>query len=234
MCFASLIAASAYAGPVLTMTTSGWTTPKTLEVFGFIRGIRTVLAPYQSKLTSTTLSPLVSGVWIVNEVDPSYRYGNASMIVGCYGLTVTSLGRNPSMDRTAVPPGFAAALNRLRDYYGSNVRGRRQIDYMTAVQVLEKSYYQVAHAGFQPEVGMLLFTLYALPEQIMGEIETLHPFALVYLAYFSVLSQVLEPRFWFIQGWARNIFAIVIKHLPNEAVYMEIMDWPRQYYIDLL
>ena len=47
--------------------------PDILELFVFVRGLQESLSDYQSKLTFTQLSPLVHGVWIVTQADPSYR-----------------------------------------------------------------------------------------------------------------------------------------------------------------
>ncbi|KAI9150327.1 Sterol uptake control protein [Paramyrothecium foliicola] len=212
-CFASLVAASALASPSLTSLDADSAIAETLKVFGFIRGIKTVLQPYQTRLTSTTLSAFARGVWIVDEKDPSYR--------------------SPPFDHTQVPQGFAAALQQLGDYFELNIRSKKRTDYVEAVRLLEKSYYQVAHAGFQPEVGMLLFTFYGLPETLVGDIETLQPYALVYLLYLLVLMRVMESKFWFLQGWAGMMFDIVNQHIADDYAYVDIAEWPRQQYLRL-
>lgn len=72
-CFSSLIAISACMLPLHTISGSAETVPDTLGLFAFVRGMRTVISPYQSSLGGTVLSSLLNGVWIINVSDPSYR-----------------------------------------------------------------------------------------------------------------------------------------------------------------
>ena len=135
----------------------------------------------------------------------------------------------PSMHQSPLPDDVFDALRSLRDYYDATTQGLRREGYRDAVSELEKAAYLIAHAGPQPEIGMLLFVPYGLRDVVMNDIEAVEPDALVFLSYFCVFSSIMERLFWFMRGWSQRLFDAINSRLVGRPLSMRIVEWPRRH-----
>ncbi|KAL2878731.1 hypothetical protein SGCOL_005956 [Colletotrichum sp. CLE4] len=206
-CFASLVVFYVASLPVR-MGQDLDSEPDIMGVFIFVRGIRTILEPYQTKIVRTEFAPMATGIWIVDPSEPSYKH--------------------PPLHNSPLPPDVFEAIQDLSDFYAENLHDSAREEYVTAVRELEKAVYLMAHAGANLEVGMILFWPYMISENIMADIHALNPYSLVLLAYFSVFLCVLEPTFWFLRGWSKRLFAMVDAQLAGHPVLLEAVKWPRK------
>lgn len=133
------------------------------------------------------------------------------------------------MQQSPLPDDVFDALRALRDFYDATTTGARREGYAAAVSELEKAAYLMAHAGAQPEIGMLMFVPYVLRDVVMNDIEAVEPDALVFLSYFCVFSAVMEKLFWFMRGWSRMLFDTINGRLIGRPLSMRIVEWPRRH-----
>ncbi|GJC84866.1 hypothetical protein ColLi_07704 [Colletotrichum liriopes] len=201
-CFASLILFYVASDPVrMNKEHSLEDSPDVTSLFVFVRGIRAILEPYQSRLGKTNFGPMAQGVWIVDPGDPEYK-------------------------------DVFEALDYLTAFFKESLSDVAQDDYTTAVVELEKAAYLMAHAGANLEVGMIIFWPYIISENIMADIQSKNPYAMVLLSYFAVLFCVMEPTYWFLRGWSRRLIDMVDARLAGLPVLLEAVKWPRKQILD--
>ncbi|VTT81585.1 unnamed protein product [Fusarium fujikuroi] len=160
-------------------------------------------------LAETPFSAWSAGIWIVKENDEaSYDF-------------------DPPLDRTALPLDTFQALRRLFAFYHTNLSDCNRADYEFAALQLRKSAILIAHAGTQPEIGMVMFFPYGISASIMSDIQANDPCALVLLSYFSVLLSLVEQQFWYVQGWSRRLISAIDVHLDNDPKFSKVAKWPK-------
>ena len=133
------------------------------------------------------------------------------------------------MQQSPLPDDVFDALRSLRGFYDTTTAGARREGYIAAVSELEQAAYLMAHAGPQPEIGMLLFVPYVLRDVVMNDIEAVDPDALVFLSYFCVFSAVVERLFWFMRGWSRRLFDTIDGRLIGRPLSLRMVQWPRRH-----
>ncbi|KAK7460228.1 hypothetical protein Landi51_00476 [Colletotrichum acutatum] len=156
-CFASLVVFYVASLPVR-MGQDLDSEPDIMGVFIFVRGIRAILEPYQTKIVRTEFAPMATGIWTIDPSDPSYKL--------------------PPLHNSPLPPDVFEAIQGLSDFYTENLHDSAREEYVTAVRELEKAVYLMAHAGANLEVGMILFWPYVISENIMADIHALNPYSL--------------------------------------------------------
>ncbi|KAF5624308.1 sterol uptake control 2 [Fusarium sp. NRRL 25303] len=180
-----------------------------LKIFVLIRGIRSSLFGAEQNLAGTPFSAWSAGIWIVGENDEaSYDF-------------------DPPLDRTALPLDTFQALRRLFAFYRTNLSDCNRADYEFAALQLRKSAILIAHAGTQPEIGMVMFFPYGISASIMSDIQANDPCALVLLSYFSVLLSLVEQQFWYVQGWSRRLISAIDVHLDNDPKFSKVAKWSK-------
>ncbi|GKT43019.1 uncharacterized protein ColSpa_03200 [Colletotrichum spaethianum] len=210
-CFASLVIFFVASDPVRLdrdKDTSFEHLPDITALFVFVRGIRAILEPYQGRLQKTNFGPMAHGVWIVDPGDPEYK--------------------DTSLRHSVLPRDIFEALEYLAAFFKQNLSEGTRDEYATAVMELEKSVYLMAHAGTNVEVGMVMFWPYVISENIMADIQTKNPYAMVLISYFAVLLCVMEPTYWFLRGWSRRTIEIVDARLAGLPVLLEAAKWPKK------
>lgn len=132
------------------------------------------------------------------------------------------------MERSALPLETFRALRRLTLLFRTNLPKSSRADYEFAVLQLRKAAVLIAHAGAQPEVGMLMFFPYVLPEHILSDIRRKNPYAMVLLSFFALLLSTFELHFWYLQGWSERLLKAIEPHVrPHPELWM-MTKWPRQ------
>ncbi|CZR39216.1 uncharacterized protein FPRO_05592 [Fusarium proliferatum ET1] len=204
-CFSSTIVIYAF-------SSAGWTgdaMADILQIFVLIRGIRSSLFGAGQNLAETPFSAWSAGIWIVGENDEaSYDF-------------------DPPLDRTALPLDTFQALRRLFAFYRTDLSDCNRADYEFATLQLRKSAILIAHAGTQPEIGMVMFFPYGISASIMSDIQANDPCALVLLSYFSVLLSLVEQQFWYVQGWSRRLISAIDVQLDNDPKFSKVAKWPK-------
>ncbi|GJC87701.1 sterol regulatory element-binding protein ECM22 [Colletotrichum liriopes] len=101
-------------------------------------------------------------------------------------------------------------------------------DYEFAVSELRKATILLAKAGSQSEVGMLFFFPYTVPSSIIADIQVGNPYVMVLLSYFALLLRVIQPSFWFLQGWSEQLFEDIEWRLKDNPRLWNVAQWPKQ------
>ncbi|KAK2024668.1 hypothetical protein LX32DRAFT_697014 [Colletotrichum zoysiae] len=194
----------------------GYDAPDVTALFVFVRGVKAILEPYQTRLSRTRLAPLVEGVWIVDPGDPEYE--------------------NPALHRSPLPPDIFDALRRLAAFLDEHLAAgdaARRADYAVAVAELRKAAYLVAHAGARPEVGMVVFWPYVLSDAVAADVRAAAPCAAVLLAHFAVLLCAVERGYWFLGGWSRRLLDAADARLAGLPALAGALAWPRKQILEL-
>ncbi len=138
---------------------------------------------------------------------------------------------HPAMDRSPLPNDLFTALETLIKFYKTNVPEARRDGYMIAARHLIRGAYIAAHSGMDIEFGVALLWIYAVPEDIVSDVQAADSNALILLAYFAALLSVLESRYWFIKGWPRFLFSTIDAHFTTDDKddsARGMLDWPRK------
>lgn len=98
---------------------------------------------------------------------------------------------------------------------------------MEAVSEFESTTSRMAHHGPDIEVGAVIMWAYCIPPTVLHDIRQHKPHALLLLAYFSVLLSTTDRRYWFIQGWAKQILDDVDRRLRSKERFLPLLEWPR-------
>lgn len=127
-----------------------------------------------------------------------------------------------------MPNDIFEALDSLSKFYQSNLPEPRRKDYKGAVDEIIKGAYFAAHAGLNIELGVTMFWLYTVADDIVADIQAADPHALVLLAYFAMMLSVIESRFWFLKAWPQLLFSVVDSNLTADQAILDILAWPRK------
>lgn len=101
-----------------------------------------------------------------------------------------------------------------------------QKDYALALEFYENSTRQLELAGPRVESGMVFMWAYPLSKQFHDDLEAHEPAALVLLAHYCVLLQIID-HFWYMNGMARHLLEdIESKMHPGSR---EWLVWPRRW-----
>ncbi|KAK1569912.1 uncharacterized protein LY79DRAFT_653710 [Colletotrichum navitas] len=187
--------------------------PDITALFVFVRGVRTILEPYQERLGRTKLAPLVEGPWTVEPGDPEYE--------------------NPALHHSPLPRDIFEALSRLAAFFEDHLEGDARDDYAVAVTELRKVACLVAHAGASPEISMVVFWLYRVSDGVMADVQTAAPHAMVLVSHFAVLLCAVERIYWFFQGWSRHLLDAAEMRLAGLPVFAAALEWPKKQILEL-
>ncbi|KAH7143427.1 hypothetical protein EDB81DRAFT_934639, partial [Dactylonectria macrodidyma] len=189
----------------------GESVPGVLDLLVFIRGIRTVLQPYELQIVSSTLAPLVEASW----------------------SHLADAGIPPDLANSTIPHDSFEAVARLQDFYRKKLVGNMREGFLSATDELLKSFHHMASAGTQPELGMVMTIPYAIHDDVLAEILALKPHGMVFVAYLAGLFRVLEAHFWFLEGLPRRLFEVIDINLAKFPLHREMVRWPREKMFDI-
>ncbi|KAM0327061.1 hypothetical protein ACHAQA_006184 [Verticillium albo-atrum] len=211
-CFSALIIISMCWQPVggngFAVTGTG-ATPRALDLFVFIAGIRAVLEPYQSNLSNTCFAPLAEPGWR-DRADP------------------TSFDK--SLLRFSLLPGdIFEALDSATHFYETMLDGPSQKAYVDAVDELRRAVCMIATSGTQPESRMFMFVPYLIDDNVRLDIMACRPHAMIFLAHFAVLMRAYEACFWHFNGLAKRMFGVIDETLSRFPVHLEAVRWQRRH-----
>lgn len=85
----------------------------------------------------------------------------------------------------------------------------------------------MASHGPDIEVGLAIWWAYDMPQTVMNDIRNHKPHALLLLAYFAVTLSTTDRRYWFLQGWAKQLLDDVDRRLRSKERFLQWLEWPR-------
>lgn len=97
-------------------------------------------------------------------------------------------------------------------------------DYRVALEFYEHSVRQLELAGPRVEAGMVFMWAYPLSKRFHDDLKAHGPPALVLLAHYCVLLQIID-HFWFVNSMARQVLADIESKL--HPGFREWLVWPR-------
>lgn len=130
-------------------------------------------------------------------------------------------------NQSALPPDTLSALSRLRSFYEGEESLPNREDYVKAVSTMEHTSNVMASHGPEIEVGLVIWWAYDMPQTIMNDIRNHKPHALLLLAYFAVTLSTTDRRYWFLQGWAKQLLDDVDRRLRSKERFQQWLEWPR-------
>lgn len=132
-----------------------------------------------------------------------------------------------NIHHSALPLDTFSALSLLRTFYeGEDLLSSRE-DYVKTVSKMEDISNTMASHGPDIEIGLAIWWAYDVPQTIMNDIRQHKPHALLLLAYFSVMLATTDRRYWFLQGWAKQLLDDVDRRLRSKDRFLQWLEWPR-------
>lgn len=132
-----------------------------------------------------------------------------------------------NIHHSALPLDTFSALSLLRTFYeGEDLLSNRE-DYVKTVSKMEDIANTMASHGPDIEIGLAIWWAYDVPQTIMNDIRQHKPHALLLLAYFSVMLATTDRRYWFLQGWAKQLLDDVDRRLRSKDRFLQWLEWPR-------
>ncbi|KAJ5082707.1 hypothetical protein N7532_011750 [Penicillium argentinense] len=220
-CFASMISVHLSMVPVR-LGVDCWPDPiyNMVELFASVKGFQEILRPFLRSLQKTQLAPLVNSIILEDD-----------KLIPSPALVSQSL----------LPPGTWDQISRLHqlvDEYpfpqphppADSPTTEEDLDprknYKVAMTFFEISTRQIELAGPHLETGMVFMWAYPLSKHFHDDLKTYQPVALVILAHYCVLMQLVD-KFWYIDGIGRQVLADIEKHL--HPGFREWLVWPRRW-----
>ncbi|KAL1858730.1 hypothetical protein Daus18300_009864 [Diaporthe australafricana] len=210
LCFASIVvahvcslAARSENGCIARPITSTW------EFFSVVQGIKTTMEEFIPRLLRSNLGPLVTVIFGQEQEDESTQCSEQVL------------------EYSALPLDTFSVLSELRSFYeGEELLSNRE-DYVKASSMLDFAAKHIAHQGPNIEIGSILLWVYFVPQSVMHDIRQHKPHALLLLAYFSVFLATTDRRYWFLQGWAKQLLDDVEMRLRAKNHFLKWLEWPR-------
>lgn len=132
-----------------------------------------------------------------------------------------------NLHQSALPSDTFSALSLLRSFYeGEELLSNREA-YVSAVSTMQSISNTMASHGPDIEIGLAIWWAYDVPHSVMDDIRQHKPHAMLLLAYFSVLLSTTDRRYWFLQGWAKQLLDDVDRRLRSKDHFLQWLDWPR-------
>jgi hypothetical protein len=131
------------------------------------------------------------------------------------------------LDQSALPPDFFSALSLLRSFYESEETLANLEDYLRAISSMEMTTKVMAYQGPDIEIGMVTWWAYDLPRTVLNDILQHKAHALLLLAYFAVILGTTDRRYWFLQGWAKQLLDDVDRRLRSKDRFVRLLEWPK-------
>lgn len=130
-------------------------------------------------------------------------------------------------NQSALPPDTLSALSRLRSFYEGEESLPNRQDYIKAVSRMEYTSNVMASHGPDIEIGLVIWWAYDLRQTVTNDIRHYKPHALLLLAYFAVTLSTTDRRYWFLQGWAKQLLDDVDRRLRSKERFLPWLEWPR-------
>lgn len=132
-----------------------------------------------------------------------------------------------NLSPSTLPPDTFSALSLLRSFYeGEDLLPNRE-DYIKSISTMERTSQAMASHGPDIEIGTVIWWAYDVPQTVMDDIRQHKPHALLLLAYFCVALATTDRRYWFLQGWAKQLLDDVYRRLRSKEHFVPWLEWPR-------
>lgn len=88
---------------------------------------------------------------------------------------------------------------------------------------------QIVHAGISIEVGGVLLWAFFVPDTIVSDIKERKVHAMGLLAHYAVFLHALDPTFWFMRGWGKQLLTQVYGEAGDHPQFRELFEWPQSH-----
>lgn len=136
-------------------------------------------------------------------------------------------GSENTLEQSALPPDTLPALSLLHSFYQGEEFLPNLEDYVEASSALESTVRLISQHGPDIEIGAVIVWAYQVPLTVLNDIRQHKPHALLLLAYFSVLLATTDRRYWFIQGWSKQLLDDIDRRLRTKERFLQWLEWPR-------
>ncbi|KAJ5292020.1 Protein of unknown function DUF3468 [Penicillium angulare] len=228
-CFTSII--NVYLLAVAIRSGTGrWPAPisNLIEAFASVKGLQALMGPFLHSIRKTQLAPLVNGIWLVDpEIIPSISQTSQSLLPPDTWVQASRL--HNLIDNYVFPLPGPGSNTTYEDRNGSetiNNPPERRKDYKTALESLERSFRAAEIAGMHMECGIIFLFAHPLSKQFHDDLEASEPAALVILAHYCVLVQLVD-QVWYMDGLAWQLLEDIENNL--QPGFEEWLVWPKQW-----
>lgn len=195
-----------------------------VELFSLVRGIEVVLQETLLWIIQGPFAPILTRAFVENR-GLSGDGSPLSMAFAFEPSTLHSDGGAYSASEE-LPEGMEFGLNHLDFMIGMHdMPFQERQTCLVILSELKQLYAQVLNS--QGRCGMS--TIMCFPKHDPSHFSTLlkrrHPQALVILAYYTVLLDLLDSRWW-VNGWSRRVLGDVVCSLGDE--WKSWVEWPIQ------
>lgn len=195
-----------------------------VELFSLVRGIEIVLQESLLWIIQGPFAPILTRAFVENRGVADD--GSALSMAFAFQASTSHAGGNDCVPGDELPEGMDFGLNHLDFMIGmhSMIPEERR----TCVLVLTELKQLYAHMlGSQASCGMSMVMCFPRqdPSHFSLLLKRRHPQALVILAYYTVLLDLLDTRWW-VHGWGRRVLRDVVACLGDE--WKSWIEWPIQ------
>ncbi|KAF4430823.1 hypothetical protein CGGC5_v009976 [Colletotrichum fructicola Nara gc5] len=153
----------------------------------------------------------------------------AALDSGSRPFTSKELGEmDLSIRNTNLPFDILETLEDLQAFQTKNAPPGLDSPYEKATLGLRDIAKTLAACGVFSEAGIVLRWLYFLDADILTDIETLQPPALLLVAYFAVILSSMEKTVWYLNGWGEAIIRQVDQLLEEDSKERSMFAWAKQ------
>ncbi|KAF0331124.1 C6 zinc finger domain-containing protein [Colletotrichum asianum] len=153
----------------------------------------------------------------------------AALDSGSRPFTSKELGEMElSIRNTNLPCDILDALGDLQAFQTKDTPPGPESPYEKATLGLRDIVKTLAACGVFSEAGIVLRWLYFLDAEILADIETLQPTALLLVAHFAVIVASMEKTVWYLNGWGEAIIRQVDQLLEEDSKERSMFAWAKQ------
>ncbi|KAF4899851.1 hypothetical protein CGCVW01_v013489 [Colletotrichum viniferum] len=153
----------------------------------------------------------------------------AALDSGSRPFTSKELGEmDLSIRNTNLPCDILEAPEDLQAFQPKDVTPGPGNAYEKATLGLKDIVKTLAACSVFSEAGIVLRWLYFLDADILADIETLQPRALLFVAYFAVILSSIEKTVWYLNGWGEAIIRQVDQLLEEDSKERSMFTWAKQ------
>jgi hypothetical protein len=195
-----------------------------VELFSLVRGIEVVLQESLIWIIQGPFGPILTQAFIDNKGISSD--GSTIPMAFAYQASMPHRRGVDCVLGDDLPEGMDFGLNHLDFMVGmhSMIPEDRRTCVLVLTQ-LKQLYMQILSSGARCSMSMVMCFPKQDPSQFSLLLKRRLPQALIILAYYTVLLDLLDTRWW-ISGWGRRVLSDVVGSLGDE--WKSWIDWPVQ------
>lgn len=195
-----------------------------VELFSLVRGIEVVLQESLIWIIQGPFAPILTRAFVENRGLADDK--TALSMAFAFQSSTSHAGGSDCMPNDELPEGMDFGLNHLDFMIGmhSMIPDERRTCVLVLTE-LKQLYAQMLSSQASCGMSMVMCFPRQDPTHFSMLLKRRHPQALIILAYYTVLLDLLDTRWW-VHGWGRRVLRDVVSCLGDE--WKSWVEWPVQ------